>query len=348
MKERFAYLFCVLMLLIGSAVQGAPYYIVDGIPGVKQKDLPPKEEIARTTVLKADEAMEIYGDKAADGAVIISTKEFDKDHHLAGKSRKSRAARSHSTKLSWLLKIVAFLLVLFGPQAILLLIAVIRQWLIDGHVIADTEYDPGRIDPDGVVLKATSAPYFYVNMLLLLSCVAVLGWCVYMLSSMETAGVLMFAFVMLLIFGGLMAVWIYGYALKAKCNLKIDRKGIRGIYTEVQKIAFKPKFRELDLTWEQIGKAEIVVQGTGKYATEGLALYPSKESENPMETIVLDMLSTRKVIDSINFFYARHKGQTDGKEWLLEPPTFVENPLLVWGAWTVVFALVFVLFWHAG
>lgn len=347
MKRLLYILLLMLLPICAGTAAGEPYYIVDGQPGVKQKDLPPKEEIARTIVLKADEAMDIYGDKAADGAVIISTKDFDKDHRIASKSRSGRASRSHSPKHNWM-KIVAFLLFLFAPKLIIVLIAVIRQLLIDQHVIAESVYDPGRIDPDGVELKATSAPYFYVNMILLLSAVAVLGWCAYMLMSGSMDGMLVFAFVMLLTLGGLLAAMIYAYALKAKCYLKIDRKGIRGVCTEVQKIAFKPKFREVDLTWEQIGKAEIVVQGTGKYATDALALYPSKESENPMETIVLDMLSTRKVIDSVNFFYARHKGQTDGKDWLIEPPSFVENPLLVWGVWIVVIALVFVLLWNAG
>ena len=54
--------------------------MVDGRLGVSPNSLPPKDSIASVTVLKPSEAEYIYGERAADGAVIIRTKNYEKEH----------------------------------------------------------------------------------------------------------------------------------------------------------------------------------------------------------------------------------------------------------------------------
>ena len=62
------------MSIICSAENIQPLYIVDGKIGVSPDELPLKEEIARTTVLGSEEAVDIYGERASGGAFIVTTK----------------------------------------------------------------------------------------------------------------------------------------------------------------------------------------------------------------------------------------------------------------------------------
>ena len=77
MKRLLLLAFSVVLSL---TIWSEPFYVVDGRLGVSPNNLPPKDSIASVTILKPSEAEYIYGERAADGAVIIRTKNYEKEH----------------------------------------------------------------------------------------------------------------------------------------------------------------------------------------------------------------------------------------------------------------------------
>ena len=77
MKRLLLLAFSVVLSL---TIWSEPFYVVDGRLGVSPNSLPPKDSIASVTILKPSEAEYIYGERAADGAVIIRTKNYEKEH----------------------------------------------------------------------------------------------------------------------------------------------------------------------------------------------------------------------------------------------------------------------------
>jgi len=64
----------------GTAME--PYYVIDGIPGVSM-DLVSPEDIESIDVLRDATATAIYGSKAANGVIIVTTKKGKKDGHTS-------------------------------------------------------------------------------------------------------------------------------------------------------------------------------------------------------------------------------------------------------------------------
>ena len=77
MKRLLLLAFSVVLSL---TIWSAPFYVVDGRLGVRPNNLPPKDSIATITILKPSEAEYIYGKRAAEGAVIIRTKNYEKEN----------------------------------------------------------------------------------------------------------------------------------------------------------------------------------------------------------------------------------------------------------------------------
>lgn len=57
-----------------------PYYVIDGVPGVSLSLVAP-EDIESIDVLRDASATAIYGSKAANGVIIVTTKKGNKDGH---------------------------------------------------------------------------------------------------------------------------------------------------------------------------------------------------------------------------------------------------------------------------
>ena len=72
------YLFTALMLAAtaAAAADKTPFYIIDGQLGMRYEDMPPQEEILYVTVMDSAEAVFVYGERAAGGAVVVQTKEY--------------------------------------------------------------------------------------------------------------------------------------------------------------------------------------------------------------------------------------------------------------------------------
>ncbi len=143
-------------------------------------------------------------------------------------------------------------------------------------------------------------------------------------------GVLIFACVLIAIMFIGSLLWLFTMPLFRKCYLVIDEKGIRGAYRDVESFSVFPKFIEVDICWEQIVSAEIVRTIVGRNEVDGLAVFDKEGADAPTEIIALSFFSTQAVVDSVNYFYARHKGQSTEKP-LVQPPGIEDNRVLKWG-----------------
>ena len=110
-------------ILLSLAIWSAPFYVVDGRLGVSPNNLPPKDSIASVSILKPSEAEYIYGKRAAEGAIIIRTKNYEKEHVVQTSPAVQKAQKKQLPR--WARWVVLFILEL-------LLIAValrgLSQW----------------------------------------------------------------------------------------------------------------------------------------------------------------------------------------------------------------------------
>ena len=119
MKRRLLLVFSVLLSM---TIWSAPFYVVDGRLGVSPNNLPPKDSVASVTVLKPSEAEYIYGKRAAEGAVIIRTKNYEKEHVVQTPSPIQKAQKKHLPRWGkWVvllfleLMVIAFVLLSRSP-----------------------------------------------------------------------------------------------------------------------------------------------------------------------------------------------------------------------------------------
>ena len=78
MRRLFCILFVLLFSMLSMATKKAPLYIIDG-SFETQNQLSP-EQIGSVTILDSAEAVDIYGERASGGVVIIRTKKFEAEN----------------------------------------------------------------------------------------------------------------------------------------------------------------------------------------------------------------------------------------------------------------------------
>lgn len=99
-------------IVLSLTIWSEPFYVVDGRLGVSPNNLPPKDSIATVTILKPSEAEYIYGERAAEGAVIIRTKNYEEEHVVQTPSPVRKAQKKHLPRWSkWV--VVGFLELMF-------------------------------------------------------------------------------------------------------------------------------------------------------------------------------------------------------------------------------------------
>ena len=142
------------MSIICSAENIQPLYIVDGKIGVSPDELPLKEEIARTTVLGSEEAVDIYGERASGGAFIVTTKKYAAEQQAKQQTgQTTKQKKSHNSKSSGYAKGIGVLLAilfLFLDKPIRKLSSKIQKRIDKNRGATARIYDPGIFDPEGV------------------------------------------------------------------------------------------------------------------------------------------------------------------------------------------------------
>lgn len=308
-----------------------PLYIVDGKIGVQPSDVPESSEIASVTILNDEEAIDLYGERAAYGVIVIRTKDFEKTH--AQQSAKQH--RGEPGKLGrWIRKftggnmLLGILLCIIIVVAIMALPTIIPLLLTrnkkhkQGRKAIYSNYDQGTFDAEGVRFEAVKQPKNYFIPIICLAIISMFGIILYKtFISTPPIGILL---VILIFFCGISVLFILAFVNSCKLlrsYLVIDEKGIRGYVANTERLNLKMDFRKIDISLEQIKRAQMdgylitfFKKGTKipddmvDFAELADTDITEKEIENSIYQIDLSAFPINKVKDSINYFYARKNG----------------------------------------
>lgn len=342
MKCLLHIILCLLPLLTAQAdtityEQSKPLFIVDGEVGVSVDNIPPPDEIASTTILQYEEGVELYGEKAANGVIIVRTKNYEKEHvqevQNAG-NQQNRGKKNQPGKLGrFIQKITGGNHVLGFILTIIIIISLFSIPIVVPKIITKYKkrhkksrgrkptYYSGTFDASGEVFRVTDNPWYYVILLLLMA--SAVGVCI-ILYRLATSPKVSFSVVSVLVFLFFVALLVflvclaYGYYEKRKCHLIIDKDGIRGTFAKPERFTFKPKLRNVTIRWDDLTDVEVVCENESF-----LDFYHKKGAIIPYKSIYLEFLPTKKIINCINFFSERQMGA--GKQSARVKPVPFEN-----------------------
>lgn len=337
-----------------------PLYIVDGKIGVQPSDVPESSEIASVTILNDEEAIDLYGERAAYGVIVIRTKYFEKTH--AQQSAKQH--RGEPGKLGrWIRKftggnmLLGILICIIIVVAIMALPTIIPLLLTrnkkhkQGRKAIYSNYDQGTFDAEGVRLEAVKQPKNYFIPIICLAIISMFGIILYKtFISTPPIGILL---VILIFFCGISVLFILAFANSCKLlrsYLVIDEKGIRGYVANTERLNLKMDFRKIDISLEQIKRAQMdgylitfFKKGTKipddmvDFAELADTDITEKEIENSIYQIDLSAFPINKVKDSINYFYARKNGIAK------QPSLIKSDPLEKTNVLTIILVILAVL-----
>ena len=337
-----------------------PLYIVDGKIGVQPSDVPESSEIASVTILNDEEAIDLYGERAAYGVIVIRTKDFEKTH--AQQSAKQH--RGEPGKLGrWIRKftggnmLLGILICIIIVVAIMALPTIIPLLLTrnkkhkQGRKAIYSNYDQGTFDAEGVRFEAVKQPKNYFIPIICLAIISMFGIMLYKtFISTPPIGILL---VILIFFCGISVLFILAFVNSCKLlrsYLVIDEKGIRGYVANTERLNLKMDFRKIDISLEQIKRAQMdgylitfFKEGTKipddmvDFAELADTDITEKEIENSTYQIDLSAFPINKVKDSINYFYARKNGIAK------QPSLIKSDPLEKTNVLTIILVILAVL-----
>lgn len=173
-----------------------------------------------------------------------------------------------------------------------------------------------HFDPDGTVIRTISSPVYYVKTVLMFVPIVGVASLAYLLLLTTDAVLIVMAVVFCLCSVFLAAFWV-SYVRRCTCYLSIDERGIKGRFCNIYNLVI-PRFEEIDITWEQVNKVILIKEEWGRYHTfDVLKIYTGK-SPKLKTRINLELFPSRKVIDSINFYYAQKLGTQEPESPLIE------------------------------
>lgn len=337
-----------------------PLYIVDGKIGVQPSDVPESSEIASVTILNDEEAIDLYGERAAYGVIVIRTKDFEKTH--AQQSAKQH--RGEPGKLGrWIRKftggnmLLGILICIIIVVAIMALPTIIPLLLTrnkkhkQGRKAIYSNYDQGTFDAEGVRFEAVKQPKNYFIPIICLAIISMFGIMLYKtFISTPPIGILL---VILIFFCGISVLFILAFVNSCKLlrsYLVIDEKGIRGYVANTERLNLKMDFRQIDISLEQIKRAQmdgylIIFFKEGTKIPDDMVDFAEladtditeKEIENSIYQIDLSAFPINKVKDSINYFYARKNGIAK------QPSLIKSDPLEKTNVLTIILVILAVL-----
>lgn len=337
-----------------------PLYIVDGKIGVQPSDVPESSKIASVTIFNDEEAIDLYGERAAYGVIVIRTKDFEKTH--AQQSEKQH--RGEPGKLGrWIRKftggnmLLGILICIIIVVAIMALPTIIPLLLTrnkkhkQGRKAIYSNYDQGTFDAEGVRFEAVKQPKNYFIPIICLAIISMFGIILYKtFISTPPIGILL---VILIFFCGISVLFILAFANSCKLlrsYLVIDEKGIRGYVANTERLNLKMDFRKIDISLEQIKRAQMdgylitfFKKGTKipddmvDFAELADTDITEKEIENSIYQIDLSAFPINKVKDSINYFYARKNGIAK------QPSLIKSDPLEKTNVLTIILVILAVL-----
>ena len=329
-----------------------PLYIVDGKIGVQPSDVPESSEIASVTILNDEEAIDLYGERAAYGVIVIRTKDFEKTHaqqsakqHRGEPGKLGRWVRKFTggnMLLGILICIIIVVAIMALPTIIPLLLTRNKKHK-QGRKAIYSNYDPGTFDAEGVRFEAVKQPKNYFIPIICLAIISMFGIILYKtFISTPPIGILL---VILIFFGGISVLFILAFVNSCKLlrsYLVIDEEGIRGYVANTERLNLKMDFRKIDISWEQIKRAQMdgylitffkkgtkIPDNMVDFAELADTYITEKEIENSIYQLDLSAFPINKVKDSINYFYARKNGIAKQPSLIKSDPSEKTNVLTI-------------------
>lgn len=342
MRRLFCILFVLLFSMLSIATKKAPLYLIDG-SFETQNQLSP-EQIESVTILDSAEAVNIYGERASGGVVVIRTKEFENKNYKKNKSDfRPQPTRKRYQGVKILPLIIIMLLSIVIPKWLLKLFVKARKHLEEEGVVAPKTLPPYLINAESVRFDVASRiGYHGRNAYMLVAILLLAGLCFYLAPQMvqgedKWAFVLMFVLFSILLI--LCIFLLIGCIMERKCYLIIDRKGIRGVYKELHTFSLFPKFKRVNIQWKSVASAEIMHTPVGRRGwVAGLAIFDKSNLESPKEIITLNMLPVQKIVDSANYFYACYQEENSEEKQALVL-SFEETDNLVLITWLEILSM---------
>lgn len=342
MRRLFCILFVLLFSMLSMATKKAPLYLIDG-SFETQNQLSP-EQIESVTILDSAEAVNIYGERASGGIVVIRTKEFENKNYKKNKSDfRPQPTRKRYQGVKILPLIIIMLLSIVIPKWLLKLFVKARKHLEEEGVVAPKTLPPYLINAESVRFDVASRiGYHGRNAYMLVAILLLAGLCFYLAPQMvqgedKWAFVLMFVLFSILLI--LCIFLLIGCIMERKCYLIIDRKGIRGVYKELHTFSLFPKFKKVNIQWKSVASAEIMHTPVGRRGwVAGLAIFDKSNLESPKEIITLNMLPVQKIVDSANYFYACYQEENSEEKQALVL-SFEETDNLVLITWLEILSM---------
>ena len=168
--RKFIYILLICFSAFCSAENIQPLYIVDGKVVESPTELPLPEEVAQTTILNSEEAVDIYGERASGGVFIVTTKKYAAEQQAkqqtgqTAKQKKSRNSKSSGYALG--IGALLVILLLFLENPIKELSSNIQKRIDKNRGATASIYDPGIFDPEGVRFSASERIVNYVPVVL--------------------------------------------------------------------------------------------------------------------------------------------------------------------------------------
>lgn len=250
-----------LLPLFAQTQVERPLYYVDG---VLNDSLPPIEAIERVTVFSAEEAVPIYGERASGGVILINTKEYAQKQQSAQSSSKKhhlslRFGPGSATKVRRIVMALSFGFMIFIGLIQKLLSKALRHKKKKQSIPIIRSDD--SFDPEGERFEASAN---WANYMMPIMSVAVIIFMGVVLYRMAT-GIVPSSngnFVLGCIFTAVVDVFCIIVFIRRCKNMKsylvVDEKGIRGVYNQKKHTLYtKSRAKEVNITWEEIKRAEI-------------------------------------------------------------------------------------------
>ena len=214
----------------------------------------------------------------------------------------------------------------------------LSKWLIKWYTKGRAHLEEKNIiEPQGlpsylknaesIQFKATSSFRYYIWIVLMTLIVIVFTSVIFcavipeMMNHQEDWGNVLIL-VLLSTIGIMAIIGTISLIMNHKWHLTINDKGIRGMYQDGYKGLFFPVFTKVNIRWESVSSAELVHRmpaGRG-LPIAGLAVFYKSKPETPKEIININLFPTRKIIESVNYFYALHQERNS-----LEPKELMDT-----------------------
>ncbi len=327
MKKIIFILFLLLSLQYIVAADKAPLFILDGTPIIQQHEEIEKispDEIAAINIFDSATAVSIYGERASGGAVIVRTKKFEAENFKQPREESTNIKEQRKNpKKGRDIVVLVIIVILSYPLS-----EWIAKWYTKAKANLQEQGDglPSYLkNAESVQFNATSTVRYYIWIVLMVLMVIVWTYLIFFLipelKSPHERGVYILVLVVVSFLDIMCIVGLISYIMNHKCQLIIDEKGIHGMYQEGYKGVFFPKFKKLNIQWKYVSSAELVHRIPHKgLPIAGLAIFYKSDPENPKEIINTNLFSTRKIIESVKYFYALHQERNS-----LEPKELMDT-----------------------